>query len=114
MDPSLPTKEHCPDDDYPPKAIVSSSFTPAFSGEVTTHPQNNCALLPDRVPEDLRHWLASRLCDRRLVILNREEQTEDEEPVEDRRVSNRRDDINWSRHGRIVSLLGHMSARIKA
>jgi hypothetical protein len=72
---------------------------------LSEHYQYNCALLPDRVQEDLRHWLTRRRCDRRPVILNREEQTQDEEPAEDRRDSDRRDDANWPRHGRIVSLL---------
>jgi hypothetical protein len=46
-------------------AIVSSSFIPAFSGNVTHH-QNDCTLLPDHVQEDLRHQLTcrSRRCDR--------------------------------------------------
>jgi hypothetical protein len=113
MGPSLPAKEHRPDNDYLPKANVSFSPIPAFSGDVIHH-QNNCALLSDRVQEDLRHWLSRRRCDRRLVILNREEQTQDEEPAEDRRDSDRCDDANWSGHGRIVSLLGHMRARIKS
>jgi hypothetical protein len=90
-----------------------SPSIPAFSGDVT-HYQNNCALLPDRVQEDLRHWLTRRRCDRRSVILNREELTQVEEPAEDRRDFDRRDDANWSRHGRIVSLLRHMRARIKS
>jgi ferredoxin len=111
MGPSSPAEEHRPDNDYPPKAIVSSSFIPAFSRNVTHH-QNDCTLLPDHVQEDLRHRLTcrSRRCDRCpvIVILNREEQTQDEEPAEDRR-----DDANWSRHVRIVSLLGHLRARIK-
>jgi hypothetical protein len=113
MGPSLPAEEHRPDNDYLPKTIVSSSFISAFLGDITHH-QNNCAPLPDRVQEDLRHWLTRRRCDRCPVILNREEQTQDEEPAEDRRDSDRRDDANWSRHSRIVSLLGHMRARIKS
>ena len=96
-----------------PNPIFSSSSLPASSGDATYH-QNNCTLLPDRVQEDLRYWLTCRRCDRRPVILNREEQTQDKEPAEDCRDSDRRDDANWSRHGRVVSLLGHMRARIES
>jgi hypothetical protein len=39
-------------------------------------------LLPDRVQGYLRHWLTRRRCNRRPVILNQEEQTQDEEPAE--------------------------------
>jgi hypothetical protein len=39
--------------------------------------------------------------------------TQDEEPAKVRRDSDRRDDANWSRHGRIVSLLDHLRAHIK-
>jgi hypothetical protein len=110
MCPSLPAEKHRPDNDYLPKAIVSSSF---ISGDVTHH-QNDCAVLPDRVQEDLCHWLTRRRCDRRPIILNREKQTQDKEPAEDCRDSDCRDDPNWSRHGCIVSLLGHMRTRIKS
>jgi hypothetical protein len=54
MGPSLPAKEPRPDNDCLTKAIVSSSFIPAFS-RVVTHHQNNHALLPNRVQEDLHH-----------------------------------------------------------
>ena len=66
-------------------AIASTrlSYTPAFSGDVTRH-QNSYALLLDRVQEDVRYWLTRQRCDRRPVILNREEQTKVEEPAEDR------------------------------
>jgi hypothetical protein len=37
--------------------------------------------------------------------LESKEQTQVEEPAEDRRDSDRRDDANWPRHGHIVSLL---------
>jgi hypothetical protein len=84
MVPSLSAEEHCPDDNYLPKAIATTSslYIPVFSGDVTHH-QNNCALLLDRVQEDLCYRLTRQRCDRRPVILNREEQTQDEEPAED-------------------------------
>jgi hypothetical protein len=104
MGPSLPAKEYSPGNDCPPKLIVSSSFIPTFSGDVT-HNQNNCTPLPDRVQEDLRHWLTRWQCDRRFVILNREEQTEDEEPAEDRNSSDHHDDANWSRYARSHQIL---------
>ena len=117
MDPSSSAEEHCPDNNYNylPKAIASTSlsYILAFLGDVTHH-QNHYALLLDRVQEDVRYWLTCRRYDRRPVLLNREEQTEDEEPAEERRNSDRLDDVNWSRNGRFVCLLGHMRARLKS
>jgi hypothetical protein len=109
MDPALPAEEHRPDHDHLPKAVISFSI-PTFSGDITHH-QDNCTPFPDRVQEDLRHWLTRRRRDGTLVILDREEQTQDEEPAEDRRATDRYDDANWSRPGRIVDLFGHMRAR---
>ena len=95
MDPSSSAEEHCPDNNYLPKAIASasSSYRLAFSGlGDVTHHQNNYALFLDRVQEDVRYWLTRRRCDRRPVILNREEQTKNEGPSEDRSNSDRLDD----------------------
>src|SRR5216683_792453 len=91
----------------------SHSCTSTLSRTDTDH-QDDRALLPDCVQEDLCHWLTRRRCNSRIVILNREKQTQDEEPAEDRRDTDGHDDANRSRPGRIMSLLGHVRARIEA
>lgn len=77
------------------------------------HHQNDRALLFDCVQEYLRHWLTCRRCHSRVVILNREKQTQEKEPAEDRRDTDGRNDSNRSRHSRVVSLFSHVCARIE-
>ncbi len=115
MGPALPAEEHRPDNDYLPSVESSSSIFSVltFSGDITHHHYNR-SLLADRIQEDLRHRLSCRRRHSRLVVLNTEKQAQDKEPTEDRRDSDRHDDANWSRHGRIMGLLGHMRARIKS
>ena len=59
-----------------------------------THHQDNRALFTDCIQEYLRHWLTCRRFDGRFVILDREEQSQDEKPAEDRRNTDRHDDAN--------------------
>jgi hypothetical protein len=78
-----------------------------------THHQYDRAVLADGVQEDLCDRLARRRSDGSIVILYREEQTEDEEPAEDRGYTDGHDDAYGSRHGRIVCLFRHVRARIE-
>lgn len=78
-----------------------------------THHQNDRALLSDCVQEYLRHGLTRQRCHSLVVILNREKQTQEKEPAEDRRDTDGRDNSDRSRHGRVVSLFSHVCARIE-
>ena len=110
--PAVPTKKHRPDDNHLSGVVIASPTL--IISEVATHHQHNRTLLADRIQEDLRHWLARRRCDCRLIILDRKKQAQDEEPAKDRRDTDRHDDANWSRHSRIVGLFSHMGARIES
>ena len=79
-----------------------------------THHQNDRALLFNCVQQYLRNWLTRRRCHSRVVILNREKQSQEKEPAEDRRDTDRRDNSDRSRHGRVVSLFSHVCARIES
>ena len=78
-----------------------------------THHQDDRTVLADGVQEDLGDGLARRRSDGAVVILDREEQAEDEEPAENRGDTDGHDDAYRSRHGRIVRLFRHVRARIE-
>ena len=112
--PALPAEEHGPDDDHLTEGrylIVHNN--PPRKGDVAHH-QDNCALLADRVQKYLRNWFTCRRRDSTPVILDREEQAQEEEPAKDRGDTNRHDDTNWSRPGRIMGLLGHMRTGVES
>lgn len=75
------------------------------------HHQNDGTLWTHRIKEDLGHRLTSRGVDRSVQILDRKQQSKDEEPTQNGGDSNSHDNTDGSRHGSIVSFLCHLHPR---
>ena len=92
---------------------METSFRLDWCEPEKTHHQDDRAVLADGVQEDLCDGLTCRRSDGGIVILNREEQAEDEEPSEDRGDTDGHDDAYRSRHGRVMRLFCHVRARVE-
>ena len=111
---SLPAEEHrADDDDLQASKKMETSFRLDWCEPEKTHHQDDRAVLADGVQEDLCDGLTRRRSDGGIVILNREEQAEDEEPSEDRGDTDGHDNAYRSRHGRVMRLFCHVRARVE-